>query len=325
MSFKFNFNSSGGEDSDAEDNNAASPHAQPDSSSESLPAQSHTLESLLSTLPRNISYSYIATDPPLPRRELYDVRMQLMAEDDLSSSSARQVLVLGAEDIRTRVYEGGLKSWECSLDLAIFLGEEEMDVGGKLVLELGCGTAIPSLFLFRKLLRAGKNGKLVLADYNIDVLRLVTVPNLLLVWAAATKPELLSPEAAGDLDASEELRCEFLKDLESRGIQIELVSGSWGQGMLEIVGREAFDIVMGSETIYSPATTPDFTAVLLQSLKRGGRGLVAAKRIYFGVGGSVEDFVREVEKLGWSTKTARDMVEVGVGRVIVEVASNDTS
>ncbi|KAA8913309.1 hypothetical protein FN846DRAFT_772267 [Sphaerosporella brunnea] len=328
MSFKFNF-SSADSDSDSEDASAA---AAPVTSkthveSESLPAQSHTLPALLSAVPRNLSYSHIPTVPPLPRRELYDVRMQLMAEDDLSpaSTAARQVLVLGAEDIRTRVYEGGLKSWECSLDLAMYLSETEAAVlEGKAavsLLELGCGTAVPSLFLFRRLLERGGRARLVLADYNVDVLRLVTVPNLLLVWALTTK--LGSAEEAGDLDASEELRQEFLADLDRRGIAIELVSGSWGGGMLDIVGRDTFDLVLGSETIYSPATTPEFTQVLLHSLKKGGgKGLVAAKRIYFGVGGSVEDFVGGVEKLGWAVKTARDVVDVGVGRVIVEVSHN---
>jgi protein-histidine N-methyltransferase len=46
--------------------------------------------------------------------------MQLMAEDDgiedLSTSSG-----LGDSDIRTNVYEGGFKSWECSFDLAKLL------------------------------------------------------------------------------------------------------------------------------------------------------------------------------------------------------------
>jgi hypothetical protein len=46
--------------------------------------------------------------------------MQLMAEDKLNGvGSERSILVgLGEVDIRTSLYEGGLKSWECSVDLA---------------------------------------------------------------------------------------------------------------------------------------------------------------------------------------------------------------
>ncbi|KAG5919694.1 hypothetical protein E4U53_003967 [Claviceps sorghi] len=54
----------------------------------------------------------------IPRRALWDVRLQLMAEaapdddpDDL----------LGAHDVKTGVYEGGFKSWESSADLVAVL------------------------------------------------------------------------------------------------------------------------------------------------------------------------------------------------------------
>ena len=45
--------------------------------------------------------------------------MQIMAEDD--ESSADQLTGLDDNDIKTNVYEGGFKSWECSIDLVRFL------------------------------------------------------------------------------------------------------------------------------------------------------------------------------------------------------------
>lgn len=54
----------------------------------------------------------------LPRRELFDIKMQLMAEDEGASSER---VNLDDSDIRTNVYEGGYKSWECSFDLAKLL------------------------------------------------------------------------------------------------------------------------------------------------------------------------------------------------------------
>lgn len=55
----------------------------------------------------------------LPRRELYDIRAQLMAED----MSIEEPLLMGltTDDIMPRIYEGGFKTWECSVDLARFL------------------------------------------------------------------------------------------------------------------------------------------------------------------------------------------------------------
>jgi protein-histidine N-methyltransferase len=45
-------------------------------------------------------------------------------------------------DLIPGVYEGGLKTWECSIDLACYLDEitrtESMDIRGKRILEVRC-------------------------------------------------------------------------------------------------------------------------------------------------------------------------------------------
>lgn len=55
----------------------------------------------------------------LPRRELFDIRAQLMAED--AGFERSSVMGLSADDIMPRIYEGGFKTWECSVDLARYL------------------------------------------------------------------------------------------------------------------------------------------------------------------------------------------------------------
>lgn len=55
----------------------------------------------------------------LPRRELFDIRAQLMAED--TSFEGPSVVGLSTDDIMPRIYEGGFKTWECSVDLARYL------------------------------------------------------------------------------------------------------------------------------------------------------------------------------------------------------------
>lgn len=55
----------------------------------------------------------------LPRRELFDIRAQLMAEDTTFERSL--VMGLSNDDIVPRTYEGGFKTWECSVDLARYL------------------------------------------------------------------------------------------------------------------------------------------------------------------------------------------------------------
>lgn len=86
-------------------------------------------------------------------------------------------------------------------------------------------------------------------------------------------------------------------------------------------------IFLASETIYSPNSIHAFTQVLLKALKSAeethghGRALVAAKKIYFGVGGGVDEFLKVLNELGGKGATAWESKDEGVGRVIVEVQS----
>jgi len=54
----------------------------------------------------------------LPKRDLYDVRVQLLQEGSVNDHVIDQ---LDKSDLRSGVYEGGFKTWECSLDLASLL------------------------------------------------------------------------------------------------------------------------------------------------------------------------------------------------------------
>ena len=44
------------------------------------------------------------------------------------------------------VYEGGMKIWECSIDLVKYLSGTVVDLHGKKVLELGCGAGSDIVF-----------------------------------------------------------------------------------------------------------------------------------------------------------------------------------
>lgn len=71
-----------------------------------------------------------APGPPsltIPRREVFDIRAQLMAEDDADTNENAE-LISGLEkgDLKPTVYEGGLKTWECAIDLAKLVAAEEI-------------------------------------------------------------------------------------------------------------------------------------------------------------------------------------------------------
>ncbi|KAJ4366431.1 hypothetical protein N0V83_008067 [Neocucurbitaria cava] len=271
MAFSFGFS---GDDIE-EDPNDVVPETQEANASGSddpppIAARTHDLDELLSTLPDKISYTNITITSPkgftvrLPRRELFDVRLQLMAEDDGSSSNP--LTGLDESDLRPNLYEGGYKTWECSIDLVKYLLDrgprKDLDdlVRVNHVIEMGCGSALPSLLLFQYALKNSLPMYFTLTDYNADVLRLVTLPNLLLTWCATLDEEQnrdLFPETGnplcqqrqrtsessnsnekadenesengsnGDIYLSPALLQSFKQTLTSTGVTLTLLSGSW--------------------------------------------------------------------------------------------------
>lgn len=85
-------------------------------------------------------------------------------------------------------------------------------------------------------------------------------------------------------------------------------------------------LVLASETIYSPEALSTFTEALIGILQRVrmGKGMIAAKRMYFGVGGSVDAFkieCRERKAVAYEIDNHNiDLGEKsGVRRSLVEV------
>tara|TARA_R110002060_G_scaffold4396_17_gene6966 strand:+ start:898 stop:1215 length:318 start_codon:yes stop_codon:yes gene_type:complete len=85
---------------------------------------------MLRALPSKLVYSTLViklddgTQVAIPRRELWDVRVQLMAEEDDEGLGN-----LGRDDVKTGVYEGGFKSWESSVDVVKVLHERSRNEG----------------------------------------------------------------------------------------------------------------------------------------------------------------------------------------------------
>jgi protein-histidine N-methyltransferase len=87
----------------------------------------------------------------------------------------------------------------------------------------------------------------------------------------------------------------------------------------------ALTLVLASETIYAPASLRAFASTVLGLLTRCGadggvRAFVAAKMVYFGVGGGVEEFLGAVGALGgWGRVAWKSADGGGVGRCVLEV------
>lgn len=137
MSFSFSFS---GDDIEEDTSNA--PHispAAPAPVASAFPVQGqpllppihHDLDQMLAAMPSKIAYSLLDVDldgkalVQVPRRELWDVRCQLMAEDEGPAQAEDVEPGLGSHDLKTGIYEGGFKSWESSLDLVKVLAAED--------------------------------------------------------------------------------------------------------------------------------------------------------------------------------------------------------
>lgn len=85
-------------------------------------------ESQLSILPSQISFNRLAisgTPIVIARREIFDIRTQLMAEDSADHDNAELIAGLEEGDLKPNFYEGGFKTWECSLDLAKLVASQD--------------------------------------------------------------------------------------------------------------------------------------------------------------------------------------------------------
>ncbi|KAF9432035.1 hypothetical protein BGZ76_011389 [Entomortierella beljakovae] len=292
----------------------------------------------------------------LYKRNLEDVKFQIAQEDEdfdmednantnnkdkddestkaISGPGGAEMLALaGTSDLVKGVYEGGLKTWECALDLVAYLAEQNENYDGKKVLELGCGSALPGIYILTK----SNTVQVDLQDYNDQVLKLVTLPNVLL--NTHVRPDQ-QPEAVeeDENESDTEEQAEKAEDGEEDededevpetdpadgdfgGVEIDLPSsdeeklaltskieaqstfymGDWS-GLVDLMAfkgdDDKYDLLLTSETIYAEESHSKLYATIKNSLKRSGKALVAAKTFYFGVGGDILSFRRLIEKDG---------------------------
>lgn len=259
------------------------------------------------------------TNSILFRRELFDIKHQLMSENNSSAENELDILI--NEDLKKNVYEGGLKSWECSIDVVDTLVKKskytsilpQLNLNDiRYVVELGCGTALPTEYIFAQYISQNSNQGIhfILADYNSSVLRLASLPNLIITWAKLTLTQDQwsnlqrcndenIPIVNDELLLTEQLIDSFYQDMKQRNIQLSLISGSWGRkfntllySLMSNVNNDQV-LVITSETIYQPENLPLISETLIDinnHFNNNSHTLVAAKDIYFGVGGSILDF-----------------------------------
>ena len=209
-----------------------------------------------------------------------------------------------SSDLIPSIYEGGLKIWECCLDLVKYLAQSGANFHGKRVLEIGCGAGFPGIFA---LLRGAE---VHFQDYNDNVIEHVTIPNVFLNLGEANEPEgtiNLSPVA-------HEKCCFF--------------SGDW-DWLVNFINPQKheemmYDIILTSETIYSIESHGKLYRFIRNHLRKPhGSAYIAAKTYYFGVGGGTRSFEHLVRMDGVFDVAVCETISDGVQREILCMRYND--
>ena len=269
------------------------------SSSPSPSYSNDNINSNTTTLPSS-SYECITVHSNIPPIK------KVSSSKTLLSNTATATTINNDTDIIPGVYEGGLKVWECSLDICYLLAEQlilskhddkmnnitindansipllqNLISSSKqddtfVVLELGCGHALPSCFLLQHELCTN----FLLLDYNEFVLKDVTLSNINLNLPMSTRGTT-----------------------KEKNVNVGWISGDWidisnnwndiiqsNDNKNMIVKNKRVDCIIASETIYTKQHTLEMIQFLLHHLKIGtGIGIIATKRYYFGCGGGTNE------------------------------------
>ncbi|XP_023245560.1 histidine protein methyltransferase 1 homolog isoform X2 [Copidosoma floridanum] len=164
-------------------------------------------------------------------------------------------------DLIPAKYEGGLKIWECTYDLANYLLKENVPFSGKTVLDLGCGAGVLGLIAL------AQGSTVDFQDYNAEVIENVTIPNVMI---------------NSNRESAE--KCSFY-------------CGDW-KSFENLISKDSnnkrYDYIFTSETIYNSDNHQKLYNIFKRTLKSDGIGYIAGKSLYFGVGGSMSQFVQLV-------------------------------
>lgn len=200
-------------------------------------------------------------------------------------------------DLIPGIYEGGLKVWECSIDLCRHFLRNNVAIKGH-VLELGCGHGLPGIWILKQAIAKSRPNSvdcfLTFSDYNGFVIRDVTIPNVAINVRDSCFNRLNSINGTNQIK-------HLLRE------NIAFGAGDWLAMSDILLGKNTpcahsvlsmppasprdglFDCILASETTYSENSAKETAELLSRHMKPGiGVAYISTKRYYFGVGGGTK-------------------------------------
>lgn len=232
-------------------------------------------------LPERVKQEMIYSEIPIPQQSP-------LRCIDATAQTTTNTTVWQKTDLQPNVYEGGMKVWECSMDLVHFLAKQQLKYSS--VLEIGCGNALPACYLFRVALQQKQTPfHLFLTDFNDFVIQQAAIPNVILNAAAVMEEE---PSTQAIVN------------------HVQFGHGDW----LNLQLPRPVDLVLASETLYSQQAAEETALLLSRHLSDTGSALVATKRFYFGVGGGTDAFRAASEKYQLNVEVVQSF-DTGAGNI----------
>lgn len=183
-------------------------------------------------------------------------------------------------DLVSGKYEGGIKLWECSIDLLEFLpvylrinfidNKKITSFYNLNCLELGCGHGLPGIYS----LCLGM--KVLFQDYNQEVLDRITKTYVDDIKSNNTY-----------LNKQYEINEDYF-----------FIDGDWSKMKDQInnkkeynnIRNKKFDLILSADTLYNVEYYDVFHNTIKDFIQEDGVCLIASKLFYFGVGGGTDKF-----------------------------------
>ncbi|KAF8568980.1 hypothetical protein P879_04606 [Paragonimus westermani] len=192
-------------------------------------------------------------------------------------------------DVIPGIIEGGFTVWDGSKELisSIFSRVSTDLFQNRRILELGCGCGLPGIAAL-----LGGASLVTFQDYNREVLRRWTIPNVLL----------------------------NMESVKHDGRSVEFYSGDWLHiaQLWESTQHPKYDIILTAETIYRPDLYERLLRIIKAALLPDGSAFLLTKSTY-APGGCLYDFLDAVGDMGIFRTDIQEIKCNGVVQFLVQI------